>query len=151
MKINRLLPLGALLLTLGLSSGANAAETGEMNVYKTPWCGCCESWAQAMTGAGYNVKTIDLEDLSQVKAMAGVTDELEGCHTAIIAGYVLEGHVPLQAIEKLLLEKPELRGIAVPGMPSGALGMNYDENADYTVYGFFTDTAKQPVVFYQAG
>ncbi len=151
MKIRQLLPLGAILVALGLPAGAGAAQAEKMSVYKTPWCGCCESWAKAMEAAGFEVQSIDLEDLSQIKAMASVTEQLEGCHTAVIGGYVLEGHVPLQAVEKLLLEKPSVRGIAVPGMPSGALGMGYDENAKYTVYAFFADTAQQPVVFFEAG
>lgn len=95
--------------------------------------------------------TVDLEDLSQIRKQAGVPPELEGCHVAAIEGYFLEGHVPLQAIGKLLSERPDIAGIAVPGMPQGALGMGDDPSASYEVYAVSRDAAEEPTVFHKAG
>ena len=95
-----------------------------------------------------------MEDLSFIKQQASVPEELEACHTAIIGSerkYVLEGHVPLEAIEKLMSEKPDIRGIATPGMPTGSLGMNHDPKAKYTVYGYSGNGEEKPTVFYEAG
>ncbi|RLQ87355.1 DUF411 domain-containing protein [Notoacmeibacter ruber] len=125
-----------------------------MSVYKTPWCGCCEAWVEAMKDAGYAVTVQDLEDLTQIKKQAEVSPDLEGCHTAVLDGerqYVLEGHVPLDAIDKLLREEPDMRGIAAPGMPAGSLGMGDDSDAEYNVYAFTGSSADTPQLFYQAG
>ena len=151
MKIMKLLPLATLALGIGFGSSAIAAENMSMTVYKSPWCGCCEAWSNAMVDAGYSVKTIDLEDLSKVKAEASVTDELAGCHTAVFGDYILEGHVPLEAIYKLIAEKPDIRGLAAPGMPTGSLGMGEDPDAQYTVYAFSADTSQTPTVYYEVG
>lgn len=151
MKNWKLISMTALVVGLGLAGPASSGENNTITVYKNPWCGCCGSWANAMEKAGYKVKTVNMEDLSAIKKQASVTDELAGCHTAFFGKYILEGHVPLQAINKLILEQPDIRGISTPGMPSGALGMGYDENTKYTVYAFTTDTLKRPTAFYQAG
>ena len=92
-----------------------------------------------------------MEDLSLIKKQASVTEKLEGCHTAVMGEYVLEGHVPLAAIEKLLAERPPVRGLAVPGMPEGSLGMEFDEDARYTVFSFEYDISKPATVFYESG
>lgn len=150
--------LSTLLLTCTAAFGAampGHAEGGmTVTVFKTPWCGCCHIWTQAIEKAGYTVKIHDMEDLSTIKKQAGVSPDLEACHTAVLdAGrkYVLEGHVPLEAMEKLASERPDIRGIATPGMPSGSLGMGDDPKARYDVYAFTDDPAKAPVVFYEAG
>lgn len=142
-----------------LSAGAIAhAASGHddktITVFKTPWCGCCQVWVEAMEKAGYIVEVNDMDDLSNIKQQAGVAKDLEACHTAVLGGerkYVLEGHVPLAAVEKLQSEKPAIKGISTPGMPMGSLGMGYDENAHYTVYAFTADSAVEPTVFYEAG
>lgn len=128
---------------------ARAAE-GSMTVFKNPWCGCCHEWAEAMKAAGYTVQTRDLEDLSQVKADAGVPAAMEGCHTAMIDGYFLEGHVPLEAVERLLTERPDIAGLAVPGMPAGSLGMGEDPDADYDVYAV-SEADAEPTTFMSVG
>lgn len=138
---------------ISFAAGQAAAATA-MSVYKSPWCGCCEVWVDAMKAAGYDVTVHDMEDLTQVKKQAGVSAQMEGCHTAVLQGernYVLEGHVPLQAIDKLLREKPDIRGIATPGMPAGSLGMGYDPDARYEVYAFTGQPSDAPVLFYEAG
>lgn len=138
---------------LSFAAGQAAAATA-MTVYKSPWCGCCEVWVDAMKAAGYDVTVHDMDDLSQVKKQAGVTADLEGCHTAVLDGerkYVLEGHVPLEAIDKLVSESPDVRGIATPGMPAGSLGMGEDPNAQYDVYAFTGSASDTPELFYEAG
>jgi len=140
---------GALLLMSPLTAGAQVS--GTVTAYKTPWCGCCHAWAEAVEKAGYEVKSTDLEDLSQVRKMAGVPAGMEGCHVAAINGYFLEGHVPLEAMAKLLAEKPDIAGIAVPGMPEGSLGMGDDPKAVYDVYAVSRDQSVQPSVYYRAG
>ncbi len=139
-------------LTALLSSTAAAVAAGEaVTVYKTPWCGCCHAWAEAVEKAGYQVTTVDLEDLSQIRKQAGVPAGMEGCHAAALEGYFLEGHVPLEAIGKLLAERPAVAGLAVPGMPQGSLGMGDDPAASYEVYAVPRDGSEPPAVFYQAG
>ncbi|MBY4610877.1 DUF411 domain-containing protein [Rhizobium sp. 9T] len=113
--------------------GALAAMV-KMTVYKDPACGCCHEWSKAMAAAGFSVDARDTDDLAAVKARLGVPSFLEGCHTAVVGDYYLEGHVPLTAVQRLLLERPALRGLAVPGMPSGSLGMGDDLQASYDVY-----------------
>lgn len=98
----------------------------EVVVYKTPTCGCCSKWVDHMREAGFTVKATDLEDLSPIKQQFGVAQENRSCHTAVVGGYVVEGHVPADLVRKMLTEKPEIAGIAVPGMPVGSPGMEVE-------------------------
>lgn len=106
-------------------------------VYKTPTCGCCKGWVKAMETAGFKVEVHDLDDLAQIKHAAGVPDELQACHTARIGGYVVEGHVPPEDIRRLLAERPDIAGIATPGMPMGSPGMEaaYKDRYDVVTFG----------------
>ncbi|MAS07692.1 MAG: CopG family transcriptional regulator [Ahrensia sp.] len=154
--MKRILSSALLASAIGLNAtGTGHAQDGmTITVYKTPWCGCCHVWTEAVQKAGYTVKVHDIEDLTQVKKQAGVSAELEACHTAVLdtgRKYVLEGHVPIEAVEKLMSERPEIRGIATPGMPSGSLGMGNDPNARYDVLAFTGNAADRPTVFYEAG
>jgi hypothetical protein len=97
-------------------------------VWKAASCGCCEGWVKHMRAAGFPVQVTEMDDLSPVKARQGVPSALQSCHTAIVDGYVLEGHVPAPAVLRLLAERPRARGLAVPGMPLSAPGM--DAGAD---------------------
>lgn len=116
-----------------------------IELYKTPTCGCCGGWAVHMEHAGFPVTRHDLEDLDPIKARADVPAELASCHTAFLAGYALEGHVPLAAIEKLLAERPAGRGLAVPGMPIGSPGMESGNRREpYTVWLFADRRRSQP-------
>ncbi|MGQ0646509.1 MAG: DUF411 domain-containing protein [Gemmatimonadaceae bacterium] len=111
-----------------------------MQVYKSPTCGCCKAWVDKMRGAGFEVRVTDLDDnaLQAEKARRGVTENLGSCHTAIVNGYVVEGHVPAEDIKRLLQEKPAVAGIAAPGMPRGSPGMEMPNGAkdSYTVVAF---------------
>ena len=138
-------------LGVGFSALPAVADNHLMTVFKNPSCGCCTAWAQEMEKIGYQVKIVNLEDMSLLKRQAGVPEQLEGCHTAVLGDYILEGHVPVQALNKLLQEQPDIRGISTPGMPTGSLGMGYDADAKYTVYAFYKDAAQSPTPFYQAG
>ena len=151
MKTIAKLLTSALLVGFLSHGAAQASDEKKMTVFKTPWCGCCKVWTAAMTKAGYIVEVQDMEDLSSAKKLGGVPDALEACHTAILGKYVLEGHVPLQAINKLVEEQPAIRGLAVPGMPSGSLGMGYDPDARYDVMAFTYSKSEKPTIFYQAG
>ncbi|EXL07887.1 MAG: DUF411 domain-containing protein [Pseudaminobacter sp.] len=134
-----------------VASPVAASAAAEMTVYKTPWCGCCHAWAEAVEKAGYQVSTVDLEDLSSIRKQAGVPAEMEGCHIAAVDGYFLEGHVPLEAVKKLLSERPNVAGLAAPGMPQGSLGMGDDPSASYEVYAVPRQASEAPQVFYRAG
>ena len=92
-------------------------------VYKTPSCGCCNLWVDHMREAGFEVDARDLNDIIPVKIDAGVPPRMSSCHTALIDGYVVEGHIPAEHVKRLLEERPDVVGIAVPGMPIGSPGM----------------------------
>ncbi len=94
-----------------------------MVVYKTPTCGCCKKWVEHVQAAGFQVEVHDTADVTPVKNEHGLPQHLASCHTAIVDGYVIEGHVPADVIRRLLAERPQVAGIAVPGMPMGSPGM----------------------------
>lgn len=98
-------------------------QLASMTVFRDPNCGCCEAWAEIARKAGYQVRLIDHPDMAAIKRRHGVPDELLSCHTALIGGYAVEGHVPMDDVERLLAERPQLKGIAVAGMPLGSPGM----------------------------
>lgn len=101
----------------------NAAQEVSVIVYKTPNCGCCSEWAAYMAENGFSVTTKTTTNLAAIKAQYGVPGNLHSCHTALVGGYVVEGHVPVEMVKKLLAEQPQAKGIAVPGMPVGSPGM----------------------------
>ncbi len=100
-----------------------SAALPAMTVYKSPTCGCCTSWVEAVKEAGFTVTVHDVNDVTPVKDDAGVPVDKRACHTAIIAGYTIEGHVPPATIKRFLAEHPAVAGLAVPGMPAGSPGM----------------------------
>jgi len=106
---------------LTLPRGAVAAPP--VTVWKSPSCGCCGAWVEHMQAAGFPVTVVETEVMNPVKARLGVPMELASCHTAQVDGYTLEGHVPADAVKRLLAERPQGRGLAVPGMPQGSPGM----------------------------
>ncbi|OWV87886.1 hypothetical protein ATY75_21245 [Rhizobium sp. N122] len=110
------------------------ASQAEMIIYKDPTCGCCHAWAEAMIDADFAVTVRDTNDLASVKQKYAIPAEMQGCHTAIVEPYYFEGHVPVAAVENVLSKRPDIAGLAVPGMPSGSLGMGNDPNASYDVF-----------------
>jgi hypothetical protein len=133
----KVLPLAALALLAGVAASPLAwAESPTIQVYKTPTCGCCQGWVEHLQAEGFKVAVQDLDDLALVKRMAGVPERLEACHTAMVDGYTIEGHVPAVAIERLLAERPEIDGLAAPGMPQGSPGMPSPSPERYDVMAF---------------
>ncbi|MBC8337122.1 MAG: DUF411 domain-containing protein [Alphaproteobacteria bacterium] len=122
-----------------LGTPSASAEAAEITVYKSPSCGCCKKWVSHMEKNGHSVKTLNFEDMDPIKKMAAIPEKFQSCHTAIVDGYVVEGHVPAKDVERLLKERPKARGIAVPGMPAGSPGMEQGEAERYEVLLFNTD------------
>ena len=106
-----------------------------MTVYKSPTCGCCGKWVEYMEEAGFDVTVDEFANMSIVKEQHGVQQSLQSCHTALVGDYVVEGHVPVDAIDRLLAEQPDVLGLAAPGMPVGSPGMEIEgyENAPFDV------------------
>jgi hypothetical protein len=118
-----------------IGSRAEAASRA-MTVYRSPDCSCCHVWADIARADGWSVATADVLDMTTFKAEHGVPAAAVSCHTAIIDGYVVEGHVPFAAIERLLTERPDIDGIALPGMPAGSPGMGGIADGPFEVLGF---------------
>lgn len=136
----------ATLLAAALLPWSAAADGIQATLFKSPECGCCESYADYLRQNGFEVEVKESHDLATISGEAGVPSEYEGCHTAFIEGYVVDGHVPIKAIEKLLEERPAIAGITLPGMPMGSPGMGDDPTTTFTVYAVTKDGAK-PIVF----
>ncbi len=117
--VKRFLPAALLIVNVAVA----AEEVTEITVYRSPTCSCCENWRAHLQQNKFVIKDIVTNDMQVIKIKHGVTPELASCHTAIINGYVIEGHVPAGDIRTLLTTKPKVVGIAVPGMPMGAPGM----------------------------
>ncbi len=128
------------------------AETGlpKVVVSKDPSCGCCSGWVDHIRAAGFPVEVRDTPAINQVKVRLGVPQDLASCHTAEVGGYVVEGHVPADAIKRLLAERPQVKGVAVPGMPVGSPGMEVEgvENDTYDVV-LFGPTGQKPFARYR--
>ena len=136
----RALRLLALVPLLAWPSLVAAAEPGpEVRVFKTATCGCCVAWVEHLEAAGFRVRAEDVADLAEVKRRHGVPAKLQACHTAVVEGYVVEGHVPASDVKRLLAERPPVAGIAVPGMPHGSPGMESPTPEPYAVIGFDGD------------
>ena len=114
-------------VTLALSAVGErlvgAATKPPIAVHKSPTCGCCAAWVEHVRASGYPTTTHDQDDLAPIKRKLGVPRALQSCHTAVVEGYVIEGHVPADLIDRLLRERPSVVGLAVPGMPVGSPGM----------------------------
>ncbi|MCB1741304.1 MAG: DUF411 domain-containing protein [Gammaproteobacteria bacterium] len=125
----------AMLLT-GLTSARaedDVSASRAITVYKSPTCGCCTAWAEYLEQSGFQVSVVNQHHLSAIKARYGIDRPLQSCHTAVIDGYVIEGHVPVDDILRLLIEKPDARGLTAPGMPAMSPGMHSLEPKGYDV------------------
>lgn len=127
------------LVALLLSATAAVAGGPQMTIHKDPNCGCCTAWADLAEQAGYEVSLVESADLAATKERLGVPDQLWSCHTVEVDGYLIEGHVPFDALARLLAERPAVAGIAVPGMPDGSPGMGDDPAARYDVIAWGED------------
>ncbi len=125
------LPILLTLLALG-SGGALAQQAQQtIDIYKSPYCGCCGKWVDHVTKAGFTVKTHEVDDVPGTRKKLGMPEKLGSCHTAKIGNYLLEGHVPAEDIKRMLKEKPKALGLAVPGMPPGSPGMDVPNSPAY--------------------
>lgn len=102
-------------------------------VYKSPTCGCCTAWVEHLEASGFDVTARDVPDVAPIKARYGIPARLASCHTGLVAGYAVEGHVPAPDIKRLIKEKPKAIGLAVPGMPMGSPGMEGPRKDRYDV------------------
>ncbi len=125
------------LLGFSIINGTSSAQ--EITVYKTPTCGCCGKWIDHLEEAGFEVVTHDVNDLTGIKNMHKIPPGLRTCHTGLVDGYVVEGHVPAHFVTQLLEQKPDIAGIGVPGMPIGSPGMEGAYNESYDVLAYTRD------------
>lgn len=122
----------SLIIALSLFAGINLAQAAErVEVFKSPYCGCCEKWVEHMRKAGFDVVTKDVNDVPAARKAAGMPERFGSCHTAKVGGYVVEGHVPAADVQRLLKEKPKAVGLAAPGMPQGSPGMETNHPQPY--------------------
>ena len=128
------------------SRTAGATSLIHATLYKNPQCTCCEGYAQYLERNGFRVDVKPTNDLAEISRNAGVPEALEGCHTMFVGGYVVDGHVPVEIIRKLLAEKPAIAGITLPGMPPGSPGMDGPKTGPWTVYAVTRD-GKPPQIF----
>ena len=117
----------------------------EATLYKNPNCGCCEEHASYLRSHGFAVKVVETHDLDGIKRRHGVPEVLFGCHTIEVGGYVVEGHVPAGALQRLLEERPAIRGISLPGMPTGSPGMTGRKREPFKIYAI--DGRASPALF----
>jgi hypothetical protein len=120
----------------GLLMPAAAAPLAAITVHRDPSCGCCGAWVEHLRREGFDATIVETSALDAVKRRLGVPAELASCHTAEVQGYVVEGHVPASAIRKLLAERPQAAGLAVPGMPIGSPGMEGPRTEPLVTYTF---------------
>lgn len=132
-NLTRRTAFGILAATLVVPLSFASAQAFEILVHKDPNCGCCAGWVRHVKNAGFTVTVEETADLQAVRRRLGVPDDLAACHTAEIAGYVIEGHVPASAIRRLLERRPTAVGLAVPGMPAGSPGMEGGTPQKYDV------------------
>jgi hypothetical protein len=129
----------ALLVSRRLVAEAGRAAPSVVTVYKDAGCGCCKQWVKHLSANGFVVNAHDVASMDEIKRTMLVPADLQSCHTAVVNRYVIEGHVPASDIRKLLAAKTPVHGLAVPGMPTGAPGMEGDHNDHYDVVAFTTD------------
>lgn len=141
MRLVRLAVSLGILAACGPSEPESASKA-VVQIFKSPTCGCCVKWADHLESKGFRVETADVRDLAAVKRQHDVPPNAESCHTALVEGYVVEGHVPASDIARLLRERPSVRGLVVPGMPRGSPGMESPNPEPYTVYAFDDDGAR---------
>ena len=128
--------LAGLIPQLAFADSGKPAELESITVYKSPSCGCCSKWVSHLQDNGFEVEAINRNDMNSVKLDAGIQRQLASCHTAIIDGYIIEGHVPAADINRLLKERPDVAGLTVPGMPMGSPGMEGHRQDNYEVLTF---------------
>ena len=147
----RILAVATTAVTLVLTTAAvripsrEPAKKPTVTVYKDPNCGCCKNWIEHLVKHGYRVDAKDSPDMPAIKRTLGVPNALGSCHTAVVNGYLIEGHVPAADIDRLIERRPRVAGLAVPGMPMGSPGMEGPRSQRYQVFTF--DKSGKTTVF----
>jgi len=131
--MKKAISLGAVLTLLALPLPALAGQL-QATLYKNPHCSCCEAYADYLRENGFEVDVKTTDTLEEITLKAGVPEQLEGCHTMFVDGYVVVGHVAADVVKKLLTERPSIVGIAIPGMPSGVPGMGGQKAGPVSIY-----------------
>lgn len=137
--------IGIVLALLGLGAywqfgPSSSTDQPTVTVYKSPSCNCCSDWVDYMRDQGFPVEIESKLNLNPVKSQIGIPSSLEACHTAVVENYVVEGHVPAEEVRRLLREKPDVKGLAVPGMPVGSPGMEQGSRVEpYNVVAFTSE------------
>lgn len=134
------LRIRSLLWVMLISAGSAWAQSAaQVEVFKSPYCGCCEKWGEHLQQSGFKVNALNVNDVPAARKNLGMPDRFGSCHTAKIGGYVIEGHVPAADIRRLLKEKPKAIGLAVPSMPPGSPGMETAKPVPYETLLVHTD------------
>lgn len=115
-------------------AAASDATREKMTIYKSPQCGCCVGYSHFMEKQGFEVELVSTNDMEAVKKRFNIPKNMQSCHTTVVGNYFVEGHVPIEAVNRLLEEKPDIDGIALPNMPSGTPGMPGLKVGDYKIY-----------------
>ncbi len=131
--------VGIILVSGGVLLNKKPAEAADVVVYKSPTCGCCKAWTSHLKDNGFTVEVHNQRDMNPIKTEMGVPRHLQSCHTAQVGNYVLEGHVPADVIARMLKEQPQIKGLAVPGMPMGSPGMEGARKDAYDILAFQQD------------
>jgi Cu/Ag efflux protein CusF len=143
--------LQALMLSLSFFGSAAFAALPTIDVYKSAFCGCCKQWVEHLEKNGFTVKAHDVADPSDYREKFGIPAQLGSCHTAMVNGYAIEGHVPAREIKRLLAEQPKAKGLAVPGMPMGSPGMEGPRSDAYKVLLVQPDGSQKVYQHYTSG
>ncbi len=142
----------AALPVTGLTACARAgAQTTHVVVHKEATCDCCNIWMDHLRAAGFTTEAYNYDDLAPLKAQHGIPRNLQACHTAIVDGYIVEGHVQAQDIRRLLRERPAASGLSVPGMPLGTPGMGMEQGVPMARHDVYLLTDTGPVVYASYG
>ena len=136
---------GAAAIAVVPAFAAAPSALPEIEIFKSPYCGCCGQWADHLSAAGFKVKVTKVDDIGAARKRLGMPDKFGSCHTASVAGYALEGHVPAEEVKKLLAARPAAIGLAVPGMPPSSPGMDASRKDPYEV--LLIDRHGSPTVF----
>jgi len=137
----------AALAAFGTTGLALAQSARDATLYKNPQCGCCQDHAAYLRRHGYRVTEIATHDLEDIRRRHGVPEQLYGCHMILVGGYVVEGHVSAGLIDRLLRERPKIRGISLPGMPQGSPGMTGTKTEPFRIYEIATAPSKEPRLY----
>jgi hypothetical protein len=138
--------LGCVLAVFAPALPAISAEPIRATLFKNPQCTCCEGYAAYLRQNGFEVDVKPTNDLAEISRKAGVPAEYQGCHTMFVEGYVVDGHVPVNVVRKLLSERPPIAGITLPGMPAGSPGMTGQKTQPFVIYSVTKD-GKAPTVY----